>query len=716
MTEPVSSSEPVLALLEAVSGASASELRSRLGGALEALGLRLVEGDAAAWVAVEVEGRRLGVAGPPERQDAALAPPLRAVLQIAARRLAEMAERARLNEHVELMSSASFEGILVHVDGTVIAFNKRLTEIFGCSPEDLEGPRAITKFIAPASLAITVQRFRERSEGTFVTNGVRKDGTAFIAEVSTRQGTLGERPVRFVALRDVTERERSHEQLRQSEESLRELMTAAFDVFVVAHDDRIVEIGGRVEELMGRSAAELMGKNVFDYLAPSVIASTRQLLDERRNGAYESALIDAKGERIPIEICGVFAERLGRMARVSGIRDLRPLRRLEAERLKLQQQLERSQRLESLGVLAGGIAHDFNNLLVAIMGNADLLYSTLEIEDDRECALAIRNAGERAAELIRQMLAYAGQREPVRRDPVDLSARLAELSKLLGATLSKKAELELAVAPGCLVLGDSASLSQVLMNLLTNASDALDDRPGKIGLSIRRMRDPDARWEDSLGAAIHPGEWVLVEVSDTGIGMDEATRSRVFEPFFTTKARGHGLGLAACLGIVASHGGAILVESQPERGSRFSVLLPAAQATSAAHAVETPAPELSAGRVLVVDDEQVVRAHLRRALTLRGYTANEADGGEAGIAAIAAEPFDIVLLDLTMQDMDGLEVIRRVRQTGSQVPIVLSSGYFDVETEQGLEPDAVQGFLRKPYLIKDLVLAIERARSQGTSA
>ncbi|HVY31370.1 MAG TPA: ATP-binding protein [Polyangiaceae bacterium] len=714
--EADSSIEPLVALLGSLSVASPSELLERLDQGLNAIGLGLTGAGESAWLSVEVEGQRLAVAAPSEQRLEVPAALVRSVLVAAARRLADAAERERLHEHFEMLSSASFEGILLHVDGRVIAANRRLTELFGCEMADLMGPQGVLAFVAPEDLPITLRRFRERAEGSFLATARRKDGSRFRIEVSTKQSTVGDKAVRVVALRDVTERERFLELLHENERSLHELLTASFDVFVVAHDNLIVEIGGRVAELLGRSEGELIGKNVFEFLAPSVHESTRKRLSEGRTGAYESVVIGRSGEHIPVEICGVLAQRGGQMARVAGLRDLRPLQRLEAERLKLQQQLERSQRLESLGVLAGGIAHDFNNLLVAIIGNADLLYSMLPEPDDRDCALAIRSAGERAAELIRQMLAYAGQRDPVRRDPVDLTVRLRELSQLLAATLSKKAELELSLEPGCVVSGDSASLSQVLMNLLTNASDALSDRPGKIGLNIRHVETPDARWDDALGAAIHPGRWVLIEVTDTGMGMDEATRGRVFEPFFTTKPRGHGLGLAACLGIVRSHDGAILVESEPERGSRFSVLLPAAEPVAAQREAGAASPLQSAGRVLVVDDEQAVRAHLRRALSLRGYSVHEADCGSAGVAAALAEPFDVIVLDLTMNDMDGLEVIRRVRQDGCRVPIVLSSGYFDAEAERELEPHSIQAFLRKPYLISDLLAALERARAQGRPA
>jgi len=257
------------------------------------------------------------------------------------------------------------------------------------------------------------------------------------------------------------------------------------------------------------------------------------------------------------------------------------------------------------------------------------------------------------------------------------------------------------------VLGDRAGLTQVFMNLLTNASDALEERAGRIEVTTSRVQEPDARWDHALGAPVGPGDWVLTEVRDTGIGMDQATLLRVFEPFFSTKDQGHGLGLASCLGIVAAHGGALCVESEPGVGSRFSVLLPAA----ARHSSLAPAqvPSLQPRRkVLVIDDESVVRAFLRRSLERRGYRVTEASGGQAGLHALARELPALIVLDMSMPEIDGAEVVRRVRAQGLDVPILLTSGNVDPALERRLEPGSFQGFLRKPFSIAELMTAIER--------
>ena len=505
--------------------------------------------------------------------------------------LAEIADdQLRLRERAELLSSASFEGLLIHADGKVIEVNDRLCEMHGYDRQELLSGDILRMCVAPEDVPGVLAHMRDGFQGEYIVTGVRKDGSRFRSEVLSKQGRHGQRPVRIGAIRDVTDRERTHALLRESESRFRDLADAAFDMTLFSRDGVIVDARGAADRVLGRSTAELIGRTVFEFMAPSTVPTAQEMVSENRVGFIEVTAINAAGELVPTLAVVVSGTLDGQPVRVAGVRDMRPAQRLEAERRGLEQQVQRAQRLDSLGVLAGGIAHDFNNLLAGVLGNAELLLERATTDDDREIATAIITAGQRAAALTRQMLAYAGQRDLGRREPVDVGDLVRELRALLAATLSKKAELELAIDAESIVQGDPVTLSQVIMNLLTNASDALGERPGRITVRVRHVSEVDARWDHAQGATVGPGRWVLVEVEDTGIGMDESTRGRVFEPFFSTKERGHGLGLAACLGIVRAHGGAVLVESDVGRGSRFSVLLPAGEAAKPVEQTARPRP------------------------------------------------------------------------------------------------------------------------------
>jgi PAS domain S-box-containing protein len=549
-------------------------------------------------------------------------------------------------------------------------------------------------------------------EGAYVISGVRHDGTRFRAELQSKQGQLGERPVRVVAVRDVTERERTTELLLESEGRLRDLAEGAFDGILYNRNGIVVDVAGPIRERLGLEPRDLRSRSVMELAAPSSRALVARANEEGRTGSWEIEIVGPGGEPIPVEVVVVSSTLRGEPVRVVGLRDLREKRRLESERATLMQRVERSQRSESLGVLAGGIAHDFNNLLVGVLGNAEVLLERLTDPRDRQAALAIRAAGERAAALTAQMLAYAGRRELGPRVSIDLGALCRELRELLDAVLSKKARLELSIERESFVVGDRATLTQVLMNLLTNASDALGDSPGTIRVTTRHTREPDARFRHALGAAVGTGDWVLIEIEDTGAGMDSATMGRIFEPFFSTKHKGHGLGLAACLGIVTTHGGAIVVESRVGQGSCFSIVLPAGPTPSPAAPPEPRAALPPEGlRVLVVDDEPLVRSLIRRLLVRRGYVVEEAIDGQSALATLAHRTFDLIVLDMTMPDLDGGEIVRRVRAAGSKVPILLSSGYMAASADGAIDPSMIQGFLPKPFGPQQLMAAVDRALS-----
>ena len=678
-------------------------------------GIRAEAGGATPAFVIECAGQRATFSSDGRVFEPAALELLQHLLTVGLARVVEAERHRRLRERLEMLSSASFEGIFVHQDGPIIDCNARLAEMLGYAPEELLGPLTMSLCVDAADLPAVRQRLAAQQEGAYVITAVRKDGSRFRAELLAKQGKLGERPVRVVAVRDVTERERASASLRESETRLRELALRAFDCIVFSRGGVVVAVHGAVQKVLGFSPEDLVGHRVVEFVAPSAVPLATQVLGEQLTGTYETSLIDRAGGYVPVEILALMTTLDGEPVRMTGMRDLRETHRLGQERRQLEEQLQRSQRLESLGVLAGGVAHDFNNLLVGVLGNAELLRDSLQNPADVELCQAITSAAQRAADLTAQLLAYAGRRDLGARQRVDLGALWQELSTLLSARLSKRAQLELRLAPNSLVLGDRAGLTQMLMNLLTNASDALEEQPGMIEITTTHVNEPDARWDQALGAPVGPGSWVMTEVRDTGVGMDEQTLLRVFEPFFSTKEKGHGLGLASCLGIVSAHGGALSVESKPGAGSCFSVLLPAAShpSTIAPARTASAAPQR---RVLVIDDESVVRALLRRSLERRGYSVTEASGGNAGLQLLAQQQPDLIVLDMTMPGVDGAEVVGRVRARGLTTPILLISGNVDLALERRLEPGSFQGFLRKPFSIAELMATIEGLLAAGAAA
>jgi signal transduction histidine kinase/ActR/RegA family two-component response regulator len=387
-----------------------------------------------------------------------------------------------------------------------------------------------------------------------------------------------------------------------------------------------------------------------------------------------------------------------------------------SERKRAEERLREAQKLESIGLLAGGIAHDFNNLLTGILGNASLAQELLPPGSRAASILeGVVTAGERAADLTRQMLAYSGKGRFVV-EQVNLSRLAREITNLLRASIAKNVSLQLDLAETLPpVEADAGQMQQVIMNLVLNAAEAIGDRQGTVQvLTAAQTVDERFRFEELDRAEIPLGRYVRLEVRDTGCGMDEATKARIFDPFFSTKFAGRGLGLAAVAGIIRSHGGLIKLTTAPGRGSTFVVLFPAKAA-----AVETPSfippaavkDEEAARLILIVDDEDVVRRTAASALTFHGYRVRRASSGREGIEILQEENggISLVLLDLNMPGMSGQETLYELRKLAPDLEVVVSSGYGEEQAMNLFSGQQVSGFIQKPYTSARLLEKIARA-------
>ena len=390
----------------------------------------------------------------------------------------------------------------------------------------------------------------------------------------------------------------------------------------------------------------------------------------------------------------------------------------EEERRKVQVKLLHAQKLESLGVLSGGIAHDFNNLLVGILGNAGLALQELPADSPAQQTMKdIETAALRAAELTRQLLAYAGKGQFVV-GPVNLSQLVEEMGNLLATAVAKNARLDFQFPDRLHTIeADATQLRQVVMNLITNASEAIGTASGTIIVRTGVM-DVDRGYlaETQLGVGLPAGRYAYVEVQDDGHGMHPATQARIFDPFFTTKFTGRGLGLAAVLGIVRAHRGAIRVTSAPGRGTTIRILLPCGDGDPVELARRSSDPGSAAldtltGTVLVVDDEETVRNVARRILVANGFSVRLAGGGVEAMKVVRDDPgaIDAVLLDMTMPDMSGVVTLQELLRIKPGLRIVLSSGYAQEDAAPLVDAPGATGFIQKPYRPADLVATIRSA-------
>ncbi|MDA8429855.1 MAG: PAS domain S-box protein, partial [Geobacteraceae bacterium] len=388
---------------------------------------------------------------------------------------------------------------------------------------------------------------------------------------------------------------------------------------------------------------------------------------------------------------------------LSLMEDVTERKRDEEERLKLEQQLLHAQKLESLGVLAGGIAHDFNNILMAIIGNADLALMRINRESPAvENLHRIEQAAARAADLAKQMLAYSGKGKFVV-ESIDLNTLLEEMLHMLEVSISKKAVLRLnPFHPLPPVEADATQMRQIIMNLVINASEAIGDMSGVIAITTGCM-DCDTHYLDDvwLNENITEGLYVYLEIADSGCGMDKETLAKLFDPFFTTKFTGRGLGMAAVLGIVRGHKGAIKVYSELHKGTTFKILLPASGKPAEIFNGHTlPDDWQGHGTVLLVDDEETVRGIGVEMLKELGFSTITANDGREAVEIFRERPdITFVILDLTMPHMDGEQCFRELRQIRSGVKVIMSSGFNEQEVTQKFVGKGLAGFIQKPYKV-----------------
>lgn len=604
--------------------------------------------------------------------------------------------------------------VVVAPDGRFLRVNAAFSAFVGYADAELRD-RTFAEITHPDHRAQDVREVSRLARGEierYETDKryLHKDGRVVWGRAAAAlvRDDLGKALYFVTIVRDITARKLTEEALAESEERYRLAFQTSPDavslnrmsdgLFVDVNEGFTRMTGWAYEEIVSTTQAAIWHDlrdqhQLTEAVARHGVCDNLETVFRRKDGTLFTGLVSARGMTYQGTPCVL-----------SVTRDITDRKRAEADQRRLERQLQQTQKLESLGVLAGGIAHDFNNILMAVLGHAELALTQVSPSSPGRDSLGeIVTAAHRAADLCRQMLAYAG-RTSFASERVDLAAVVEEMLHLLQASISKKAVLRVNAERGLpRIQADPSQIRQVVMNLALNASEAIGDRSGVIALSVGATRCDQAYLRATeLAADLPPGTYLHLEVADTGRGMTPEVRARIFEPFFSTKFSGRGLGLAAVLGIVRAHRGAIEVFTEPGRGTTFRLLFPALDEGSGASRVETRTAGAGwhgRGTILLADDEESLRALGARMLERLGFSVVTAADGRQAVEIYQQRRADIVLvlLDLTMPHLDGVQAFAELRRLDPDVRVVLASGYSEGDLVARLSGQPAAGLLQKPY-------------------
>lgn len=525
--------------------------------------------------------------------------------------------------------------------------------------------------------------------------GRRKDGSEFPLELSVSEVLHGDEHIFIGTVHDITARKQAEELLARERDFAEGLVeTAQAIVLVLDPDGRIVRFNPYLERIAGHALEQVRGGDWTEvFLPPEDRLRVRELfagaLAGREVRGYVNPLLTRQGEVRDVEWYVT-------VLRTGGDTNLLAVGQDITERLRLEERVRQSEKMEAIGRLAGGVAHDFNTLLASVIGYSEMLLDRLEGSPLRRAVEQIHRSAERGAGLTRQLLAF-GRRQVLKPELLDLNAVAGEMREMLGRLIGQDIELVEELTPGLgAVRADAGQIQQVVLNLVVNAAEAISGG-GRIRLVSRE----------------EPGR-ILLEVVDDGSGMDEATLSRIFEPFFTTKQDrgGTGLGLATVYGIVTQSGGSITVDSQPGRGTTFQVSLPRVEGRPATAKEGRPeaAPARGSETVLVVEDDDMFRELLAEVLRENGYTAlTAASPAEALVLAARGErAVDLLVSDMVMPGMSGALLARRLKARLPALRVILMSGYSDEALAERGTPRGGAPLIHKPFSNKDFLRTVRQ--------
>jgi len=502
------------------------------------------------------------------------------------------------------------------------------------------------------------------------------------------------------------ERRRVERALRESEHRYRSLVdNIDVGIALVDREHRVLKANAAMGQLFGLEPDRFVGRQFLEGGSWPDAAGGRPLEVEQESKRSDGSPFTALIKAFPL------ADEHGVVeGYIELVLDITDRKEAEESRLALERRMRHAQKLESLGVMAGGIAHDFNNLLMGILGNADLaLLHSSSGDGIRENLEDIRIAARRAADLCKQMLAFSGKGRYVI-EPISLSSLIEEMAHLLQITAVGRIHTHYTLDKRLpLTDADPGQIRQVIMNLVTNAVEAIGDEEGTVHISTGAcFCDAESLREPFLDQELPEGRYVYFEITDDGCGMNAQTREKIFDPFFTTKFTGRGLGLAAVLGIVRGHGGALKVTSGEGSGTTIRVLLPESE-TIAEQEVEVDVREWrGSGTVLLVDDDAMVRTLCQHMLEFLGFDVLIAEGGKAALRQYEQhrEQIAVVILDLAMPDLDGESVFVEMRNIDPQVKVLMASGFTEAEVSERYGDIGLAGFLHKPFQIHELALVM----------